>query len=51
MGGGRPERRIDGEGQSYCPWRLGASIPVDLAEEKLGWSLGKVEEVVGNFCA
>ena len=49
MGGGRPERRIDGEGRSYCPWRLGASILADSAEERLGWKLGKVEEMVGNF--
>ena len=51
MGGGRPERRIDGEGRSYCPGRLGASILADSAEERLGWRLGKVEEVVGNFYA
>ena len=51
MGGGRPERRIDGEGRSYCPWRLGASILADSTEERLGWRLGKVEEVVGNFYA
>ena len=51
MGGGRPERQIDGEGRSYCPWRLGASILADSAEERLGWRLGKVEEVVGNFYA
>jgi len=51
LGGGRPERRIDGEGRSYCPWRLGASILADSAEERLGWRLGKVEEVVGNFYA
>ena len=51
MGGGRPERRIDGEGRSYCPWRLGASILAESAEERLGWRLGKVEEVVGNFYA
>ena len=51
MGGGRPERCIDDEGRSYCPWRLGASILADSAEERLGWRLGKVEEVVGNFYA
>ena len=51
MGGGRPERRIDGEGRSYHPWRLEASILADPAEERLGWRLGKVEEVVGNFYA
>jgi hypothetical protein len=51
LGGGRPERRIDGEGRSYCPWRLGASILADSTEERLGWRLGKVEEVVGNFYA
>ena len=49
MGGVRSERRIDGEGRSYCPWRLGASILADSAEERLGWKLGKVEEMVGNF--
>ena len=51
MGGGRPERRINGEGRSYHPWRLGASILADPAEERLGWRLGKTEEVVGNFYA
>ena len=51
MGGGRPERRIDGEGRSYHPWRLEASILADPAEERLGWRLGKAEEVVGNFYA
>jgi len=49
LGGGRPERRIDGEGRSYHPWRLEASILADPAEERLGWRLGKAEEVVGNF--
>ena len=49
MGGGRPERRIDGEGRSYHPCRLGASILADPAEERIGWRLGKAEEVVGNF--
>ena len=51
MGGGRPERRIDGEGRSYHPWRLEASILDDPAEERLGWRLGKAEEVAGNFYA
>ena len=49
LGGGRPERRIDGEGRSYHPWRLEASILADPAEERLGWRLGKAEEVVENF--
>ena len=53
LGGRNDGRRMkfDGEGRSYCSWWLGASIPVDSAEEKLGWRLGRVEEVVGNFCA
>ena len=51
MGGGRPKRRIDGEGRSYHPWRLESSILADPAEERLGWRLGKAEEVVGNFYA
>jgi len=51
LGRGTTGERIDGEGRSYHPWRLGASILADPAEERLGWRLGKAEEVVGNFYA
>ena len=50
-GGGRPEKRIDGEAKLQAPPMVtggGWAIP---AGEKPGWGLGKVEEVPGKVLA
>ena len=51
LGGGRPEKRINGGAKLQAPPMVtggGWTIP---AREKPGWGLGKVEEVLGKVLA